>query len=50
MIADFRSNAIGRVTLETPEVFLGWLKAGLTADAERQSRKKARKPAKPRKR
>ena len=50
VIADFRSNAIGRATLETPEVFLGWLKAGLTADAERQSRKKARKPAKPRKR
>ena len=50
VIADFRSNAIGCVTLETPEVFQGWLKAGQSADAERQSRKQTRKPAKRRKR
>ena len=50
LIADFRTNAIGRLTLETPEEFAGWLKAGRSADAERQAKKKERKPAKPRKR
>jgi len=52
VIADFRSNAIGRVTLETPGQFTQWLAAGQQADAERQARKKERsnKPAKPRKR
>lgn len=52
VIADFRSNAIGRVTLETPGQFTQWLAAGQQADAERLARKKERsnKPAKPRKR
>ena len=50
VIADFRTNAIGRLTLETPQEFGAWLQAGRSADAERQAKKKERKPAKPRKR
>ena len=38
-IADFRALHIGRITLETPEQFTGWLKAGLQADADRAARK-----------
>lgn len=44
VIADFRSGALGRITLETPEEFSAWLKAGLAADADRQGRKKERAP------
>ncbi|MDO9482115.1 MAG: ribosome biogenesis GTPase YlqF, partial [Hydrogenophaga sp.] len=52
LIADYRSHSIGRITLETPEMFGQWLAAGHKADAERQNRKKERgnKPSKPRKR
>ena len=39
LIADFRSNAIGRITLETPEQFDRWLQAGLAADQARIERK-----------
>jgi ribosome biogenesis GTPase A len=39
LIADFRSNAIGRITLETPEQFGQWLQAGLAADQARTERK-----------
>jgi len=39
LIADFRSNAIGRITLETPEQFGHWLQAGLDADQARTERK-----------
>jgi ribosome biogenesis GTPase A len=39
LIADFRSNAIGRITLETPEQFCQWLQAGLAADQARTERK-----------
>lgn len=39
VIADFRAQHIGRITLETPEQFAGWLKAGRQADAERAARK-----------
>lgn len=39
VIADFRSLHIGRVTLESPEQFMRWLKAGLKADADRAARK-----------
>ena len=49
LIGDFRTNAIGRLTLETPEEFSAWLKAGNSADAERQAKKGDRKPAKKRK-
>jgi ribosome biogenesis GTPase A len=44
VIADFRSGALGRITLETPEEFTRWLKAGLAVDASRQERKKERAP------
>jgi ribosome biogenesis GTPase A len=49
VIADFRSGALGRITLETPEQFVRWLQLGQQADAERQGRKKERvaKPRKP---
>ena len=40
VIADFRSQHLGRITLETPEQFAHWLKAGKQADAERSERKK----------
>ncbi len=39
LIADFRAQHIGRITLETPEQFDQWLQAGLTADRERAVRK-----------
>lgn len=41
VIADFRAVHMGRITLETPEQFAVWLKAGRQADAERAARKKA---------
>ena len=40
VIADFRSQHLGRITLETPEQFARWLKAGKQADADRAARKK----------
>ena len=43
VIQDFRANALGRITLETPDEFAQWLKQGKQADAERASRKKASK-------
>ena len=49
VIHDFRSAALGRLTLETPEEFAQWLAEGQKADAERAVRKaafgKTRKPA-----
>jgi ribosome biogenesis GTPase A len=39
VISDFRQLHIGRVTLETPEMFGGWMKAGLKSDADRAERK-----------
>lgn len=39
VIHDFRSAALGRVTLETPEEFAQWLAAGQQADADRALRK-----------
>ncbi len=44
LIADFRSGALGRITLETPDEFTRWLGAGLKADADRDARKKERAP------
>jgi ribosome biogenesis GTPase A len=44
VIADFRSGALGRITLETPEEFTRWLGAGLKAEADRAVRKKERAP------
>ena len=40
VIADFRAQHIGRITLETPEQFGRWMKAGLKSDADRAERKK----------
>lgn len=45
-IMDFRSNSLGRVTLETPAEFAQWLAAGQQLDAERQLRKEALAEAK----
>ncbi len=45
-IMDFRSNSLGRVTLETPEEFAQWLVQGQQLDAERQLRKEALAAAK----
>jgi ribosome biogenesis GTPase A len=39
VIHDFRSAALGRLTLETPTEFASWLASGLQADAERTLRK-----------
>ena len=50
VIADFRSQLLGRITLESPEEFGRWLAAGLKADAQRQSQKKERPKAPRRKR
>ena len=41
VIHDFRSAALGRVTLETPTEFAAWLALGEQADAERAVRKEA---------
>ena len=41
VIHDFRSGAIGRLSLETPHEFAVWLKEGKRLDAERQLRKEA---------
>jgi ribosome biogenesis GTPase A len=41
VIHDFRTAALGRVTLETPEQFAAWLAEGKIADAERAVRKEA---------
>jgi ribosome biogenesis GTPase A len=40
-IYDFRQNALGRVTLETPDEFAQWLAVGQKIDAERQVKKDA---------
>ncbi|CAN1505926.1 COG1161 Predicted GTPases [Burkholderiaceae bacterium] len=50
LIADYRSQLLGRITLESPEEFGRWLAAGLKADAQRQSQKKERPKAPRRKR
>ena len=39
LIHDFRSGALGRITLETPAEFAQWLAEGKKLDAERQLRK-----------
>jgi len=41
VIHDFRSAALGRLTLETPAEFLAWLASGMKADAEKTLRKEA---------
>ena len=46
VIHDFRSAALGRLTLETPTEFAAWLALGQQADAERAVRKEAFEKAK----
>ena len=46
VIHDFRSAALGRLTLETPTEFAEWLAVGEKADAERAVRKEAFEKAK----
>ena len=41
VIHDFRSGALGRLTIETPEQFAIWMAAGQQRDAERQVKKDA---------
>jgi ribosome biogenesis GTPase A len=41
LIHDFRSAALGRITLETPQEFAQWLAQGQQRDAERQAKKDA---------
>ncbi|MBK7615850.1 MAG: ribosome biogenesis GTPase YlqF [Burkholderiales bacterium] len=42
VLNDFRSTALGRITLETPEEFAGWQREADVVEAERQARKQAR--------
>lgn len=49
VIHDFRSGALGRLTLETPQEFAQWLAEGKQADAERAVRKQATEKNKPKK-
>ncbi len=46
VIHDFRSGALGRITLETPTEFAQWLAVGKKLDAERAERKEALAAAK----
>ncbi|RZI97775.1 MAG: ribosome biogenesis GTPase YlqF [Haliea sp.] len=39
VIHEFRASTLGRITLETPQEFAGWLSAGRLLDAERQVKK-----------
>ncbi|MFN5179437.1 ribosome biogenesis GTPase YlqF [Limnohabitans sp.] len=39
LIHDFRTGALGRISLERPDEFLHWLKLGEKADAQRLARK-----------
>jgi len=47
VIHDFRSGALGRVTLESPQEFAQWLAQGKQADAERAVRKEGTEKNKP---
>ena len=44
VLNDFRSGAIGRVTLETPEEHAAWVATSLLREAERSAKKAAREP------
>jgi ribosome biogenesis GTPase A len=49
VIHDFRSGALGRLTLETPQEFAQWMAEGKQADAERAVRKEGTEKNKPKK-
>jgi len=42
LLTDFRSGALGRITLETPDEYAVWLKAALKVEAELAAERKAR--------
>ncbi|MDM7457692.1 MAG: ribosome biogenesis GTPase YlqF [Tepidimonas sp.] len=42
VLTDFRTGAIGRITLETPASFAAWLQAARDAEAQRQARRTER--------
>ena len=46
VLTDFRSGALGRITLETPEAFAGWLKAAQKVEAELAREREARRAEK----
>ncbi len=46
VITDYRTHALGRITLETPEEFAEWAAIAAIADAERLARKEALAKAK----
>jgi ribosome biogenesis GTPase A len=50
VITDYRTHALGRITLETPEEFAQWAAIAAVADAERLARKEALAKAKKKKR
>ncbi|HSX95277.1 MAG TPA: ribosome biogenesis GTPase YlqF [Hydrogenophaga sp.] len=51
VIGDFRATLMGRITLETPQQYLEWLRAGRAADAlRRQERERDRPTRGPRRR
>ncbi|MFN4102778.1 MAG: ribosome biogenesis GTPase YlqF [Tepidimonas sp.] len=43
VLADFRAGAIGRITLETPQIFTAWLHAARAAEAQLQAQRQARR-------
>lgn len=47
VLNDYRSGALGRITLETPDEYAVWLAAGLEAEAKRQEARtqRTRRPA-----
>jgi ribosome biogenesis GTPase A len=48
VITDFRTGALGRITLELPEEFAEWQALAVEADEARDAKKAARKPPKKR--
>jgi ribosome biogenesis GTPase A len=45
LLHDFRSGVLGRVTLETPEIFAGWVAAAVEANAKAEAARAVRKNA-----
>lgn len=43
VLADLRSGALGRITLETPPAFEAWMAAARAAEAQRQAERQARR-------
>lgn len=45
LLTDFRGGVLGRITLEAPDEFAGWLAAGTKAEAELAEQRKAKQAA-----